>query len=48
VTLLQGIFFAVLAMGNLKEKLADLIGSSEFWYLLALIIIPLCCWVMNL
>jgi hypothetical protein len=48
VTLLQGIFFAVLTIGDLKVKLADLMGSSGFWYLLALIILPLCCWVTSL
>lgn len=48
VTLLQGIFFAVLTMGDLKTKLAELLGSNAFWYLLILIIIPLGCWVLSL
>jgi hypothetical protein len=48
VTLLQGIFFAVLTVSDLKTKLAELIGTNLFWYLLVLILIPLGCWITSL
>ena len=48
VTLLQGIFFAVLTVSDLKTKFTELIGTNPFWYLLVLILIPLCCWVTSL
>ncbi len=48
VTLLQGIFFAVITVSDLKVKLAALAGQGNFWILLFLIVLPIACWISSL
>lgn len=48
VTLLQGFLFAVVTISDLKTKLALLAGQANFWILLALIILPIGCWIASL
>lgn len=48
VTLLQGIFFAVITVSDLKLKLAALAGQAYFWILLSLMVLPMLCWIFSL
>lgn len=48
VTLLQGIFFAVITVSDLKLKLVTFAGQMNFWILLLLIVLPIGCWIISL